>query len=223
MLSFGFFPTWSSKTSSIWSRRRGTAAPGTVEARPPSRSYQCPSDVTLKNGSGTPGSNSSYALNGQVFGTITLKAPGTPAIHSFSEAGGTQIQRDIPDGTSNTIYFVEKLAYCDEPSPPGPSTLYAPPTTGGTHWAADGTQNMSPRIGLATGHAPLSFSPNLVPQFAVNNPLNCAFIWPSSSHTGVMIVGLGDGSVRNVNQGINTLTFNIAMVPNEGLPMPPDW
>jgi prepilin-type N-terminal cleavage/methylation domain-containing protein len=189
--------------------------------------YQCPSDATIKSGSGTVGSQCSYALNGMVFGTITT-TPGTPPkIHSFSEAGGSQIQRDIPDGLSNTIFYVEKLAFCNEPSPPGPSTLYSPPTTGGTHWAADGTQQMSPRIGLATGHAPLSVPPNLVPQFNIGNPLNCAFIWPSSSHTGALIVALGDGSVRTISQGISSVnapyTFNIAMVPNDGLTLPADW
>jgi prepilin-type N-terminal cleavage/methylation domain-containing protein len=190
--------------------------------------YQCPSDTTLKNGSGTVGSNSSYALNGQVFGTIT-SIPGTQmlptqkVISSFSESGGTLIPRDIPDGMSNTIFYVEKLAFCNEPSPPGPSTLYAPPTTGGTHWAADGTQQFSPRIALATGHAPLSVSPHLIPQFNIGNSLSCAFIWPSSSHTGALMVALGDGSVRSINQGISQPTFNIAMVPNDGITLPSDW
>jgi hypothetical protein len=38
-----------------------------------------------------------------------------------------------------------------------------------------------------------------------------------------MIVGLGDGSVRSDNQGISQVTFNIAMLPNDGLTLPSDW
>lgn len=197
------------------------------------KNFQCPSDVTIKAGTSTGatvGSFGSYGLNGSVFGTIST-VPGVyggtpPRIKSFGENGGSTLSRDIPDGTSNTIFFVEKLAFCDQPSPPGPSTLYGT-VIGGTHWAADGTQTTSPRIGLATGHAPLSFPPHLVPQFSVNNSLNCSFIWPSSSHTGVLIAGLGDGSVRNISQGISSIaapyTFNLAMIPNDGFPLGPDW
>jgi len=38
-----------------------------------------------------------------------------------------------------------------------------------------------------------------------------------------MLAGLGDGSVRSIPSGISQLTFNLAMIPNDGLPMPSDW
>jgi hypothetical protein len=38
-----------------------------------------------------------------------------------------------------------------------------------------------------------------------------------------MLAALGDGSVRNLNQGMSQLTFNLAMVPNDGLPLGSDW
>ena len=66
-------------------------------------------------------------------------------------------------------------------------------------------------------------SPNINPQFNVTNSDSCFYYWPSSSHTGALIVGLGDGSVRNISTGISQTTFNIAMVPNDGLPFPSDW
>jgi prepilin-type processing-associated H-X9-DG protein len=62
-----------------------------------------------------------------------------------------------------------------------------------------------------------------VPQFHVTNSLNCAWYWPSSSHTGGLMVGMGDGSVRLVNQGVSQVVFNIAMVPNDQLPLPGSW
>lgn len=179
--------------------------------------YQCPSDVTLKAGAAlhTLQSYASYAVNGQVFGTVvTMPSVSPPTVTKFSENGGTVIPRDIPDGLSNTIFWTEKLGYC---------ALTCTSASGcGTHWAADGTQAWAPRVGY-TQSDKTSYSPSIVPQFNINNALSCLYYWPSSSHTGVLIVALGDGSVRNISQGISPNTFNIALVPNDGLTLPPDW
>jgi hypothetical protein len=37
------------------------------------------------------------------------------------------------------------------------------------------------------------------------------------------MAGIGDGSVRPLTQGMSQNTFNLALIPNDGLPMPPDW
>src|SRR5262249_24107771 len=68
--------------------------------------YLCPSDVTLKGASGTPGSQASYAANGQVFGTITT-VPLSTVVTWKNWKGGTRVPRDIPDGVSNTIFWSE--------------------------------------------------------------------------------------------------------------------
>ncbi|HEY7326496.1 MAG TPA: DUF1559 domain-containing protein [Gemmataceae bacterium] len=184
------------------------------------KSYQCPSDATMKAGTSlsTVGSFASYGVNGHVFGTIvTVPGNSPPKVTSMSEHGGTHIPRDIPDGMSNTIFFVEKLAYCNNNTGGACSTAKC-----GTHWAADGTQMYAPRIGYQTSTT-ISYSPNVVPQFSQMNSLSCFWYWPSSSHTGALIVALGDGSVRNTTQGITQATFNIAMVPNDALTLGPDW
>src|SRR5579884_273492 len=100
--------------------------------------YQCPSDTTLKLGStlATPGTFASYGANAMVFGTC---APNTPTAGSFTLApapsapayiggGGTKLPADIPDGSSNTIFWMDKLAFCQGAG-----------INGGTVWAEPGT------------------------------------------------------------------------------------
>jgi prepilin-type N-terminal cleavage/methylation domain-containing protein len=172
------------------------------------KTYRCPSDVTLKGtGSGT----ASYAANGQVFGTI-ITAPGTTAVTWKSWNGGTRVPTDIPDGVSNTIFWAEKLAHCALPAA----------GVGGTNWPGQGGGSHEAVVGRGPNGSP-RLSPHIVPQFHVTNSLNCAWYWPSSSHTGGLMVGMGDGSVRLVNQGVSQVVFNIAMVPNDQLPLPGSW
>jgi prepilin-type N-terminal cleavage/methylation domain-containing protein len=44
-----------------------------------------------------------------------------------------------------------------------------------------------------------------------------------SPHTGAMLVGLGDGSVRTVASGISVQTWWKACVPDDGMPLGSDW
>jgi prepilin-type N-terminal cleavage/methylation domain-containing protein len=177
------------------------------------KTYQCPSDATIKPASTLGYSVStwaSYGANGQVFGTI-ITTPGSPTVTNFSWKGGTKIPTDIPDGMSNTIFWSEKLAYCLAGG------------QGGTHLAANGDGHWMPLVGTGVS----ALSPHIQPQFNIINPNSCSYAHPSSSHTGTLLVGLGDGSVRNINQGISSTTapytFNLAMVPNDGLPLGSDW
>jgi prepilin-type N-terminal cleavage/methylation domain-containing protein len=180
------------------------------------KTLQCPSDATLTGGQSalglTSGYFASYAANGQVFGTITT-TPGTTKVTSMIENGGNKIPTSIPDGMSNTIFFTEKVAYCANPQ-------------GGTEWTDTGIGHWSALIGNSgNGMGTTSTSPSIQPQFGVSsaNARNCLYYWPSSSHSGVLLAALGDGSVRSISQGVSQNTFNIALVPNDGLPLPSDW
>jgi type II secretory pathway pseudopilin PulG len=201
----------------------------------------CPSDATLKGaaaalgGGATLSAFGSYAANGQVFGTITAPQYGTPAfmlvgskptVTSWLPTGGTKIPADIPDGTSNTIFFVEKVAYCA-------AGATNPSGYGGTLWADNaiftGSAGMwTPLVGWSISGVGGTLSPNIAPQFNVTNPLSCVHrSLPSSGHTGVLQVAMGDGSVRLINDGISSTTppytFNAAMIPNDGTPLGSDW
>jgi prepilin-type N-terminal cleavage/methylation domain-containing protein len=52
---------------------------------------------------------------------------------------------------------------------------------------------------------------------------NCNFQALISPHTGVMLAGLGDGSVRTVSSGISTSTWYYACQPNDGNALGNDW
>ncbi|HEY7326565.1 MAG TPA: DUF1559 domain-containing protein [Gemmataceae bacterium] len=187
------------------------------------KTYQCPADVTGPAGIAVPGhqnftlaSYCSYAVNGQVFGTISTSftASGVPFCSSFALSGASRIPASITDGTSNTIFWIEKLSFCSKGG------------NGSTAWAADNTNPAAfgianPVIGDAND--PNSLPSNIVPQFNIANASQCFFYAPASQHTAVMLAGLGDGSVRSIVPGISQLTFNLAMIPNDGLPLPSDW
>jgi prepilin-type N-terminal cleavage/methylation domain-containing protein len=177
------------------------------------KTYQCPSDVTLKAGVanlGAPGPFASYGANGQVFGTITPPVVTANPWSTFNWHGGTRVPTDIPDGVSNTIFWTEKLSFC---------TLGG---TGWTLWSCNGNGARMAAVG-ASQASKAHLPPNIKPQFNIFNANNCVYDFPSSSHTGGLQVGMGDGSVRLVNSGVSQGTFNLAMVPNEGGTLGPDW
>ncbi|MHB1426645.1 MAG: DUF1559 family PulG-like putative transporter [Gemmataceae bacterium] len=192
------------------------------------KNFQCPSDATIRLGQATvhaqQGSFSSYAANAQVFGTVITNSATTPPTVTLlgptaagAYPGGTRTS-DIADGLSNTIFWTEKVAYCSPAGVPFGGTIWADNNPSTTTTAA-----LMPLVGTNINPT-ISNSFFIKPLFNITNSNICQHhTVPSSGHTAVMVVGLGDGSVRNVNSGISQLTFNIAMVPNDGLPLGPDW
>jgi len=116
----------------------------------------------------------------------------------------------IPDGTNNTISFSEKRMICPNP---GGSVFYWGETGGGCN--RESTNPVS--VGSIA-----AFNTLLLPQFNPS-PLACNPCVLNSSTDGGILVGLFDGSVRIVSQGISQLTWQIAVVPNDGLVLGNDW
>jgi type II secretory pathway pseudopilin PulG len=128
--------------------------------------YQCPADATIAEGNkasqGTAGSFASYAANGHVFGQVTTYASAGVAASSFGGASAShRLPSSVPDGVSNTIFWIEKVGYCaNVTSLPVPQTGTVgtncsptpyTPAAGGTHWADGGSTAYVPCVGCNSG------------------------------------------------------------------------
>ncbi len=187
----------------------------------------CPSDPTMPAGGkdpwqSSPGINpglTSYGYNGNVF---TVAYP-----------GGWGSQKRFPalisDGTSNTIFFADKLSYALEAgwTSGGPTSWV--PDSGRNLWADWGPSFNSVEAGNATGQ-PTGLNAlfwNLVKMGC--NASNSACVTgfsagnASSPHSGGINVGMGDGSVRFVPTGISPGTWWYALTPNYGDLLGSDW
>jgi prepilin-type N-terminal cleavage/methylation domain-containing protein len=198
----------------------------------PVKIYDCPSDPSYTNGLLTinvpfaPVATTSYGANALVFGKNQLNT--TTGYYMVSKLqAASSIPNSIPDGTSNTILFTDKYAQCGQLagsiwSSDGYATSmmtwnpawFNPPYNGPSipQWYLN-ADNWTPLIGLVD---PSTFQ--IQPTQAT-----CNFQVPSSGHTGVLMAGLADGSVRAISQGMSTTTFSLALVPTDGRPMPSDW
>jgi hypothetical protein len=166
------------------------------------KTYLCPSDgqnvpVQMWSGGWAAGN---YVANYQVFANpATWDTTVTP-----------RIPASFPDGTSNTILFAEKVARCkDGASPPN----IISPLWGHGSW----DYNWMPAFMTW-----ISSGPNTGFQ-VLPIPGQCDRFRASSAHTAGMNVGLGDGSIRFLSQGISTRTFWFACTPNGGETLASDW
>jgi prepilin-type N-terminal cleavage/methylation domain-containing protein/prepilin-type processing-associated H-X9-DG protein len=171
------------------------------------KTYSCPSDYTM-----TPSktARASYGVNGNVFregywAKNTLRYPAS-----------------LTDGTSNTIFFTEKLADCYIGNYPD------------NYWPDWGPIISSPDEDLPFTGPPYNTTfppgPQITPRVTTcpsnnNNPpcANCNGAVASSPHTAGINVGMADGSVHFTAQGISTTTWWYALTPNMGDILGPDW
>ena len=74
--------------------------------------------------------------------------------------------------------------------------------------------------GGANPAGPASF---ILPPQVSTTPTNCNPALPASAHSGTILTGLGDGSVRGVSASISADTFWKAVNPNDGFVLGSDW
>jgi len=210
------------------------------------KTYQCPSDAT--NGSGTDPNWSfgSGPFPGN-FATTNYRAN----VMVFDPSMNKPLTLAMTDGLSNTIIMAHCLQLCDATN--NPSWGFQQFTDWAGEPAFQGTQHFVPGFGYptyynlnpikvgvfagvpASGHA--SNKNNIgvfefgFPDFA-SGPLpfqltpaatNCDPGVLTSPHPGVMIVGVGDGSVRGVTANITSTTWVNACNPVDGNALGSDW
>jgi prepilin-type N-terminal cleavage/methylation domain-containing protein len=212
----------------------------------PVKSYICPSDPSVGPGNtcpqnpngGTPptvpyAAAASYGANGLVFDSCTY-TPGSPPSATIGNISNIslgsyypkppywygRIPGTIPDGTSNTVFWSEKYTFCSYGGAYTPGSQCNAPNCGGDNWADPDLDWYAPSYNvLPTGTITPGMTFQIQPQYSIN----CDPARPSSGHTAVIMAGLGDGSVRAVSQGLSAMTWFLANVPNDGLPLPSDW
>jgi prepilin-type N-terminal cleavage/methylation domain-containing protein/prepilin-type processing-associated H-X9-DG protein len=179
--------------------------------------YMCPSDPTYANGlmQGW-ASVGSYVFNGMVFQSDWL--------------GYSKFPASISDGTSNTIFFTETYSMGTATNGNIQPNLW--------WWDYNGFQTPPSSLyytdcGGFNYYGP-AFTPLYTPSVAYcNNNTGTQATWgglfsvcecrATSPHTGGINVGMGDGSVRLVGQGISGATWFYACTPQGGDILGSDW
>jgi prepilin-type N-terminal cleavage/methylation domain-containing protein len=171
----------------------------------PMQVFICPSDSSTSNGmtgfsiSGVNFAVSNYAHNAALYTT--------PPIPIYTSCPYTIA--NIPDGTSNTISFGERIGACGT-TRTNYSARDLPSAVNNAH---SSTYGGKVAMGLAT---------IALPKFGVTKN-TCQGTGSSSAHPGIMVVGMVDGSVRLMNTGVSEVTFWRLTNPADGLPIGSDW
>jgi prepilin-type N-terminal cleavage/methylation domain-containing protein len=163
--------------------------------------------------------------------------------------GKARIPGSFPDGTSNTIAFLERYAVCgpgpqwdnsgvyterswpEDGSLPGPITQFHSPQncwTSPAYWvdSPSGFDGFG-KMRTAVPPYPLSKLDGSTAYFAAPQVSPALEVCnprrlQSFSGSGIQVL-LMDGSVRGVNPSTSPSTWCRALVPNDGLPMGSDW
>jgi prepilin-type N-terminal cleavage/methylation domain-containing protein len=169
-------------------------------------SYICPSDVTN--------------LTRQVRnpGTLNAWATATYAGNSLVFVPDASIARTIPDGTSNTLMFVERYQICNgdwhywgtfgNSNNPDPSPAKEP------WWRTPGIAITGQPNNPATANSKaFQVAPKMTG--SVNDLTVCNWATPNTPHSA-MIVAMADASVRTFKGTMSLQNFQAATKPDDG-------
>jgi prepilin-type N-terminal cleavage/methylation domain-containing protein len=170
------------------------------------KTFICPSDYSVVQ-SFPPQFTASYNQNGLIF----LDQPGWGNSPGFSKYPAS-----ISDGTSNTLMTVDCFRECDHVFSDGNGH---PWPTGSNFW----NDNLGADGGPMPKPWPFYGPTYSLPQYQPSYNLTCDASLPATGHTGGINVGLSDGSVRFVGQGISGVTWWKAITPNGGEVLGSDW
>jgi prepilin-type N-terminal cleavage/methylation domain-containing protein len=143
-------------------------------------------------------------------GSQTKYNENMPALKAV-EPGTAAIPRTFIDGTSNTISFVTKYGYCGDDG----GSRYAAAVN--TKYAAFFGQNAATKkADPADPKATFQLNPD------AKQCLSTPLMGQSFTKKGILI-GMFDGSVRNVSPDLSAETWNRAVQPNDGMVLGKDW
>ncbi len=224
-IDLGFiWPTWDSVVvaSNAWLRQTEI------------KTYRCPSDPSLGNCLDWCPGDASYAGNFLVFGGVR-NASTWPTLANGPTLwdGQAIIPTTFQDGTSNTILFAEKYSRCNGITNPGGVWWMRGVLHGSNGLSANDDSFPGDRLSAVFGGGMgidgtqwLQGTASLFlvqPPNFLANPGPCDHRLASSPHTGGMNVGLGDGSVRFLGQGLSAPTWASALTPAGGEVLQSDW
>jgi hypothetical protein len=198
------------------------------------KTFICPSDPTEASNIDTKGpdgwGSGNYAGNVVIFDPNPVATSPTSAT---ALGAGLTVITAMTDGTSNTIMIGHRQKRCDWGGNGFAETDWAayPRDADFGYWDVPGfgyhayrAINGSTKMWNGWPDYTSSGSPTAGIPFQITpNTGSCNYQALISPHTGAMIVGLGDGSVRIVAQGISTTTWYYACDPKDGLPPGSDW
>ncbi|QJW98770.1 DUF1559 family PulG-like putative transporter [Frigoriglobus tundricola] len=193
--------------------------------------YMCPSDPSLLNG-GRQQSNGALS-----YGSTSYSAN----VMVLSPTGPQPIPNAMRDGTSNTVVIAERYMNCATTDPyvnPGLDFFDSPAWS--YIWPMSGSATGTPGFGWYTAnltanwHVPGGFQTDFcknpavgavgtgIPFQAAPSITNCDASVTQTGHA-VMVVGLGDGSVRSVSPAVSLATWVGACLPADGSVPGSDW
>ncbi len=172
--------------------------------------YNCPSDPTAWSSNANGGIN--YAAN----------------VWVLDPSGPQSIDVACRKGTSTTVLFAERYKWC-APTSGG----YTDPLWASSPWSYANAGWDSPGFGFPTYTASggNAWWISKYPDYAYGGvafqtgpaPTACNWYVTQGPHTGVMVIGLGDGSGRNVSASVSVATWVTACTPNSSTPLGADW
>jgi prepilin-type N-terminal cleavage/methylation domain-containing protein len=196
----------------------------------PLKVYQCPSDPSAATGINGAFGTSNYACNPLLFTVNGTTGTTVTGPYSQYKVG------NIPDGTSNTVAYTERLAL----NGGDPSTAINGMTWGGVSLtlapaAAYTTQYQFPSVAYTYVAAGVAFNGTTV-TYTLNSgaatsglpiigttPAKAIGQGPVTCHTGSIQTALMDGSVRSVSSSVSLSAWTLAFNPADGGVLDTTW
>jgi prepilin-type N-terminal cleavage/methylation domain-containing protein len=186
------------------------------------KGFICPSDPSVINAGSYGGCGLMNSLNIQRDGFASSCYAANVLV--FEPRGTTNITAQVPDGTSNTVAFAERYKNCSPVS--GGCTLPAwawnTLASGSDAWSSPTFGAQQDQIGQMNDGGAQFFYGSVGFQGGPSAQ-QCNWYVTQGGHTGNMVVGLCDGSVRNVSSGMSVGTWTTACFPADGGTLGSDW